>query len=264
MDNLYTISSNKVSATISTKAAEVHIFKSNNDDYNFAWSGDTKYWRGRNPILFPQVSSTENKTVLVNGVSYPMGNHGFARDSVFKVEEVKEDEITLSLSENEETLKQYPFKFKLKVNYKIINQKLLITYNIKNNSEINMPFGFGLHPAFVCPENYDNTFIDFEQEEDNTGKKLIISKELFEKHPTYTIYNPKSTYTILNTNNKQLKVGIEGFKILAFWSSGPFVCIEPWMNETESDPNIEMAKRKGILELKPKESFNISYYWEIV
>ena len=264
MDNIYTISNNFLEVKISTKAAEVHSFKRKDDDYNYVWSGDSTYWRGRNPILFPQVSSTDNKTTLINGVSYSMGNHGFARDSTFNVEDIKEDEITLSLKENEETLKQYPFKFTLAVNYKLDDKKMMITYKIINNSSDNMPFGFGLHPAFNCPLDYNNTKIVFDKEEDEFGKELIISKELFDKYPTVIINNPKSISSTLISNNRKLCISYKGFKILAFWSVGPFICVEPWMNMTDKDHNIEMSKREGYDILNPNSEFSIQYSWEII
>ena len=264
MDNIYTISNQYLEVKISTKAAEVHSFKSKDDDYNYAWSGETKYWKGRNPILFPQVSITDNKTVLINGTFYPMGNHGFARDSIFNVEDIKDNEITLSIKENEETLKQYPFKFKLSVNYKLQDKKMIITYKINNNSNDKMPFGFGLHPAFNCPLDYNNTKVVFDKEEDGLGKELIISKELFEKYPTVVINNPNSISSTLLSNNKKIRISYKGFKILAFWSAGPFVCVEPWMNKTEPDHNIEMSKREGIEILNPNSEFIAQYSWEII
>ena len=262
MDNLFWIENKYLQVEVCTKAAEVYTFKYVDDDYNYVWSGDEKYWRGRNPILFPQVSSTDNKTTLINGISYPMGNHGFARNSIFKVEEVKEDEITLSLSENEETLKQYPFKFKLSVNYKLVDKKLVITYTIKNNSDIVMPYGFGLHPAFACPIDYKDTQIILEKEEEKFGNNIDINKQLFIDYPTVIIKDYKSKYALLKTNNRTLKIGLEGFKILGIWSQGPFVCIEPWMNLTDKDHSIEMKDRKGFMNLKPNEEIKFSYYWE--
>lgn len=263
MDNLLKISNNYLLVEVCTKAAEVHTFKSINDNYNYVWSGDEKYWKGRNPILFPQVSNTDNKTTLINGISYPMGNHGFARNCVFNVDDIKDDELTLSLSENEETLKQYPFKFKLTVNYKLVDKELLITYKILNNSDIKMPYGFGLHPAFACPVDYKNTRVVFEKEEEEFGKEIVINKELFEKYPTVVINSPKSTSASLVFDNRKITVKYDDFKIFAIWSQGPFVCLEPWMNHIDKDHTIEMKDRVLYKELSPKEEVTIKYSWQI-
>lgn len=259
---MITIKNDKIIAEISEKAAEVYSFKKIGEDYSYSWNGDPKYWKGRNPILFPQVSSTDNKTVLIDGNYYPMGNHGFARNSTFHVDSVSTNEVTLSLNENEETLKQYPFKFKLIVNYKLVDYKLIISYSVKNCGDINMPHGFGLHPAFNCIDGYVDTKIVFDKEE-VVGKELIINQELFKKYPTVEIENPKSTKASLISGDKKITVSYDGFKILAIWSNGPFVCIEPWMNLTEQDHNIEMKDRKNINILEPNGEFNINYSWEL-
>lgn len=262
-NNIYEISNDKIIVKISEVAAEVHSFKKKDNDYNYVWSGDEKYWKGRNPILFPQVSSTDNKTTLINGTYYPMGNHGFARDSIFKLKEIKKNELTLEISENENTIKQYPFSFSLIVNYKLDENKMIITYTIKNNSKDNMPFGFGLHPAFNCLDNYENTKIIFNNLEDDFGNEIVITKELFEKYPTVIINNPKSDKATLISGDKSISINYQGFKIFAVWSKGPFMCLEPWLNHTDKDHTIEMRDRKDYLELKPNEEYKISYSWEI-
>lgn len=260
---MFTIKNNNLIVEISEKAAEVHSLKKINDSYNYVWSGDETYWRGRNPILFPQVSSTENKTTRINGVSYPMGNHGFARDSIFKLKEQKEDELTLVLNENEETLKQYPFNFDLFVTYKLKDNQLLITYKIVNNSNIKMPYGFGLHPAFNCANNYEDTKVVFNEVEEEIGKELIISNELFKKRSTTVIENPKANKATLISKDKKISVHYDGFKVFAIWSKGPFVCLEPWMNQNNPNPNIDMKDREGYKELDPNQSVIFSYSWEV-
>lgn len=263
MTNIYKIKNNNLIVEIADRAGEVYSFKKIDDDYNYVWSGDETYWGGRNPILFPQVSSTDNKTVLINGKFYPMGNHGFARHSTFSLKEIKDDELSLVLNENSETLSQYPFKFELQVNYKLESNKMFITYTIKNNSDIDMPYGFGLHPAFNCPLDYKDTKVVFNNAEDNIGNELVISKELFEKTSTVVIDNPKSTKATLHSNNKKISVSLDGFKIFAVWSKGPFVCLEPWICENDKDHNIEMKDRKDYKVLKPKEEAKYLYTWEI-
>ena len=260
---MFKIKNNSLQVEISEKAAEVHAFKKIDDDYNYVWCGDSNYWSGRNPILFPQVCSNRDKTFKIEGIKYQTGNHGFARNSIFELVDQKDDELTLSLKDNEDTYKQYPFHFELLVNYKLIDNSLSITYTIKNNSDKIMPFGFGLHPAFACKHNYEDTKVVFNIEEDNCGKELIISKELFDKYPTYHIFNNKSTKATLITGDKQISVEYPGFKIFAVWSKGDFVCLEPWMNLCPEDPEIELKDREGTLFLNPNESKVIGYKWEI-
>lgn len=247
-----TIKNEKVTLSISDRAAEMHSFKLNNCDYEYLWQGNPEYWWGRNPILFPQVSSTEDKINIIDGKEYPMRNHGFLRDKDFSFFEVKNDSLTLSYKDNEETLKQYPYHFEMLVNYTLKDNSVVISYKIKNLNDKVMPFGFGLHPAFNTEPNFIDTKIVFDE-----SKELIISKELFEKYPTYyEVPTPKQA--VLCTNNHHVKVDFKDFKILAVWSPvGPFVCIEPWLSAAVKEK--EFAKRKDNINLNANEIFEISY-----
>ncbi len=250
---MYTIKNQYLTLMVSNKAAEMHSLKRNDDNYEFLWNGDEKYWKGRNPILFPQVSSTSNKTNVIYGKSYPMGNHGFARNSVFELFKQKEDSLTLVLKDNEETLKQYPFKFELLVTYTLKEKEVNINYHIKNNDEKVMPFGFGLHPAFNVDKDYKDTYIMMDD-----GTKLEISKELFDKYPTYYA-KPTPSSATLYSNNHSLTLNFDGFKHLAIWSPyAPFVCIEPWMNLGPNDSD-EFQDRPEYRHLESNTSIDYNY-----
>lgn len=257
---MYKIENEYLEVEISEKAAEVYSFKLKGQDYNYVWSGDPQYWSGRNPILFPQVGHNSNKTITVNGVTKPIGNHGFARNSTFNLVEQKQDELTLSLKENEETLACYPYKFELKVNYKLVNSRLNINYTISNNDNVDMPYGFGLHPAFACSHNYEDTKVVFNEKE-QIGNEVIINQELFDKYETFVIDNPKSTKASLISKDKKISIEYNNYNIFAIWSKGDFVCLEPWINHTQDNPSIELKDRKGNIILKPGETKTHTYAW---
>lgn len=250
---LYTIENEKIILKVDTYAAEMHYLVRRDDDYNYLWNGDKKYWGGRNPILFPQVSSTSNKINLINGKEYPMGNHGFARNSEFEFVSKTSNSLVLLLKDNEETFKQYPFSFKLYVTYKLKEDSVLINYEIKNTGSDDMPFGFGLHPAFNCRKDFIDSYIIFD---DNI--KLVLNEDLFKKYPTYFV-NPTPKKAALFTNNHHLSLEFVDFKYLAVWSPfAPFVCIEPWMSEKPSD-DVAFEKRKDIITLIPNDTYKLAY-----
>lgn len=247
-----TIKNEKITLTVSEEAAEMHSLKFNDSDYEYLWDGNPKYWKGRNPILFPQVSSTPSKTIIINDKEYPMGNHGFLRNSTFNFVSCKDDSLSLSFKDNEKTLKQYPYHFEILVNYTLKDNAVNIDYEIKNLNEETMPFGFGLHPAFNSNLGFKDSKIVFDD-----NKELILSNELFDKYPTY-FEEPTPKCADLYTNNHHIKVEFTDFKILAVWSpQAPFVCIEPWMSSPASD--INFVNRKDNIVLDSKESFKISY-----
>ena len=260
---MFNIKNEVMEMSVSEKAAEVHALKKKGDDYNYIWSGDPSVWAGRNPILFPQVTSNPEKTLKISGIKYKTGNHGFARNQVFNLIEEKSDELTLGIKENEETLKQYPFKFELSVNYKLVSNTVELTYRIKNNDDKDMPFGFGLHPAFACAHDYKNVKCLFNREEKEFGKEIEINRELFEKYPTVIISHPSSDKCTLLTGNGQRKVSIDypGYNIFAVWSKGDYVCLEPWFTKAPEDSEIDMFDQEGNFILKPAEEKIIRTRW---
>lgn len=103
-------------ATIETLGAElIHLVRKKSDGYDYMWSGDSTYWSGRSPVLFPIIGSLNGGQIKVADKSYSMGNHGFARKSEFECVSSSQKEAVFRLSESEETLKQYPFKFTLEL-----------------------------------------------------------------------------------------------------------------------------------------------------
>ena len=250
----YTIRNEKVELCVDTHAAEMHSFRRTDNQYEYLWQGDKEYWAGRNPVLFPQVSSTKDKKNIIYGKEYPMGNHGFARNSEFTLVDQDDDSLTLVLEDNEETIKQYPYSFSLYVNYRLVEESVVISYRIVNRNDEVMPFGFGLHPAFNCPKDFVDTYITFDEKE-----TLEVNNELFEKYHTYK-YDPNPFKSaVLNTNGHHLRLDFEGYDILAVWSPfAPFVCIEPWITP-DPEEDVDFEKRRGMVMLKAKEEFKISY-----
>ena len=96
------------------------------------------YWKRHAPILFPIVGSLKNNTTVINGEKYQMSQHGFARDMKFDILSISEREHTYVLKFNEETLKVYPFKFELYVNYIIDDNTLKIKYKVVNLDDRNV------------------------------------------------------------------------------------------------------------------------------
>ena len=143
----------KCRVEISNSGAEIHHFINKETNKEWMWDGNPQFWDQHNPILFPIVGSTYDKKIRINQKIYEMGNHGFARRAFFKTVSESKTSCELCLESNEDTLKQYPFEFKLNVRYDLEGNCLNITYTIENLSAEDMPFSFGLHPAFMTSNN---------------------------------------------------------------------------------------------------------------
>lgn len=242
-------------------------------------------WTGKNPSLFPIIGNTASKSYQIHGQTYAMKNHGLIRYATLKGEQ-KEHSIVFTYQDNEETLKQYPFHFHYEIEYTLNQKEITIDYRIQNTSNEDMPFTFGLHPAFLVPQKEDEKFedysIDFEVEENasqmlfdpNFEKKITyqdvclkswnLSREDVDHYKTIIYKNLKSNYVTLSYKGQpRIKMSIAGFPLLALWTietPSDFICIEPWFGHADFEKGIDdFYTREGTMILKPQEVFTTSY-----
>lgn len=238
------------------------------------------FWNRHSPVLFPIVGKLKDGKTLINGKSFEMGQHGFARDMLFQ----KIGENSYILKSNEETLKKYPFKFELYVSYKIKNDILTTRYKVINKDKKNILFGLGGHPAFKCNYSKNDCEINFDRIESkiefyglenglvNPNKidkenfmknnKIVLHKDIF-KNDAIIMKNLNSHKVILKENGtEKIEFEFTGFKYLALWSKedAPFVCIEPWFNTADkTNSSGKFEDKENIIELKPGEEFISKY-----
>ena len=165
---LFEIKNEKALVSVDEHASEIHSFCDVTTDNEYMWQGDPKFWAGRNPTLFPMVGSTWDKKLHINGKEYVTGNHGFTRHSDFTCIEHTDNTIVMELKDNEETFKEYPFHFTMHITYTLEGKTLKVSYDITNENDCDMPFNFGLHPAFNCPSdggNFEDYYIELERAE---------------------------------------------------------------------------------------------------
>jgi galactose mutarotase-like enzyme len=267
----FTISNEEASLTINEHASEIHSFKDRHTDIEYMWQGDPAFWSGRNPTLFPMVGSTWDHKLHIQGKEYTTGNHGFTRHSDFTCIRHTSDSVVMELRDSEETRKQYPFAFTMHITYTLKGKTVSIHYEIVNDNETVMPFNFGLHPAFRCPETEDAKFEDyhiaFNQPETidwltthlQDTKRLDLDREALQN--TVIITDPKSTEATLTNGKHGVTIHFEGYRWLAFWSPhAPFVCMEPWYSHTDFEKvEVPFEKREGTLFLDPKKTFTADY-----
>ena len=126
-------------AAIDTLGAELVSFMGD-DGFEHIWQGDKTYWGGHAPVLFPIVGALRDNRTCINGEWYEMKRHGVARHEEFTVTEQGEDYVTLQLTANEETKKQYPFDFVLTVSYYLTGSSITTKFTVKNADTKPLPF----------------------------------------------------------------------------------------------------------------------------
>lgn len=273
------ISNEAAEAVISAQAAEVISFRALNNGVETIWNRDPEFWSNCTPILFPYTGALINGQYEINGQTYTLGQHGFARHAEFEFEEIKHDCCKLHLRHNDYSLSVYPFKFDLSVRYSLNGPRLNIDCWVQNLDDAELPFNIGFHPAFNAPLtrglSYDDCIIELEQTEDLTSDKVQIGKvssfRLKQHLPegSWFFHNGhiRSKWAQLTDGIHTIRVGCEDYLTLGFWrktTETPFMCIEPWF------PKCDLKKaetfRAGTPNnlLAPGQMFHCAYYFEII
>lgn len=243
------------------------------------YKGDGEHWKGKNPTLFPFISSPKDKKYTLDGITYPCRNHGLIRYSTLSTTIDDGNIVSMRLISNEDTLKEYPFKFEYNITYKLDGNKVLINYDITNKDTKDMPFTFGLHPGFIV-RDFNETSLVFD--EDDMGKAIDNSTRNVDdiklgnytnflndlaKYKTVILKDLKSKYVDLKTKEYTVRVDMSKFKYLGLWTADPnakFMCIEPWLSINPIENSKSPFEEGFELEtLKPNETFKIDYYIEV-
>ena len=144
----YEIKNSFIKAKIKSFGAELNSLQKIDEDLEYIWQGDSKYWNRHSPILFPIVGRLKDDSYFYKNQKYNMTQHGFARDKEFEVVKNKADFIEFRLKNDEKSLKIYPFSFELFLSYKLEKSSLIISYKVVNKSDDKMLFLFFFHHAF--------------------------------------------------------------------------------------------------------------------
>ena len=275
-----TISNSTLTATINHSGAELFSLK-NNQNKEYIWEGNPKFWGKHSPVLFPIVGTLKNNSYTIDGKEYQLSRHGFARDMEFQLIDRTENSAIFSLNSTPETLKKYPFDFELQLIYTLEEASLNIEYKVINKDNSKMPFSIGAHPAIALPDNFENYAFQFEKEEIlkyyllendliSNQTKILETKnnlvplhyQLFENDALIFKTLKSNSLTILENSIPYVKVDFEDFPSLGIWTKdqAPFVCIEPWLGYSDTSENSgDLFKKEGILVLDPKQIFHSKF-----
>ena len=276
--------------TFTTKGGETESFTDKQTGIQYMYQGDTPYWGGSNPTLFPIVGSTFTKDYEIDGKKYAMKNHGLIRYAQLHEIDGEADEVVMALDSDEQTLAKYPFSFHYEIHYRLDGGRLTVTYFITNTGEREMPFSFGLHPGFRCPlcegERFEDYVVRFAVPEEMTQLVMDLSGKtpyenvsvslqeipcdyaLFEKYSTLIYRGMKSTsVTLQGKQGHGVKMEIGGYPLFAVWTAAtnaPFICLEPWYGHSDfSAVNEDFYHREGTQILSPGKTFTTAYAIEV-
>lgn len=277
----YTLDNAQVSLQIAADGAEIKSLRDKNTGYEYMWGADPEFWGRTSPILFPVVGSYKDKTSYYGGKTYTMGQHGFARDMEFELESLIGHEIWFILKSNEDTLTKYPFRFELRVGYKLEGRSVTVMWNVKNVDNKTMYFSIGAHPAFNC--SLHDSKLKFDTSENlisgilrdgvlSSEEKVIplcdneveLSPEMFDDDALIIENDQAHDVSIIDGQGKKIVEVVFDAPLFGIWSpvgkNAPFVCIEPWYGRADRDDfNQNLEEREWGNVLEAGRSFEKSY-----
>lgn len=284
---LYTLKNNDLTVMISDLGAELWSVQKNGCEY--IWTGDEEFWPSRAPLVFPVCGRFYEAKYMAKGKIFDLPCHGFIRPSTLVVTEHTDTSICLELDANEETMKVYPYDFKLKVWYILDGDRLTNRFEIINPSNEVLPATLGGHPGFnipLCGEgSFEDYYIEFENECSpdkfifserclltgnkeafplEKGKILHLRHDLFDNDAIF-LSRADSTVTLKSEKTKRfVKLVYPDMPYLGIWHKplmeAPYVCIEPWCGMPGYDEVMEdIEKRPDMFRIQPGSSKKVEF-----
>lgn len=290
----YTLENDILRVEIDSFGAEIKSIKRKEDDREYMWCGDPKYWGRTSPVLFPFVGAPRNNEYRYEGKTYAMGQHGFARDMEFELEVNERGYLWFVLASTEETYAKYPFHFRLHIGYVLEQNEVRVLWKVENTDSKPVYFAIGAHPAFLCPIHGESDKLGYGLKFDgltgelhhhgNTPEGMAVMEDevlaLTDGTVTFTPgFFDKCTYMVEGAQTGKVSLLDREGKayvtirftapLFAVWSpegkDAPFVCIEPWYGRCDAtDFEGSLAERAYENALAAGGTFTASYSMEFM
>lgn len=274
------IAADGISAEIGPLGAELRRVR-DGQGRDLLWDGDPAFWSGRAPILFPVIGVVGEGAIRVDGASFPMPKHGFARHSRFALAAQADDSVTFRLEASDETRAAYPFDFRLDIRFACARAALEVTAELGNPGTRPLPASFGFHPALRWPLPFGGTRdehrVTFERDEPApirridqagllrpapeptpvAGRILAPRDELFEDDALILDRHESARVRFGVPGRGGLSVSFPDTPVLGIWTKprAPFLCIEPWHGISEPEGFAgDFRTKPGVIEVAPGQA----------
>jgi galactose mutarotase-like enzyme len=282
-----TIHNQYLTCKIDSVGAEIISLVDNSTQQEHIWQIDDAVWGSSSPVLFPAIGKIKSGGIDYEGKTYDMPKHGIIRHNQdLSFEQYAENHCAFTLTSSEKTLKQYPFKFVFKVEYKLEESRLQMIYHIENRDEVDMYFACGGHTAYACPldnnTSLEDYVIEFPKPQDlkamtlgDTGllsnrirnikthnHLLYLSKTLFDED---ALIFADIDFDWVRLRRKDTKKGIvvnfAQYPNLVLWAKpgADYVCIEPWFGLPDhEDESVILNEKLSYKKLSVADSYSIT------
>lgn len=283
------ISGPGLTAEITALGAELCSLKGA-DSVERLWQAGPE-WPRHAPLLFPIVGKVKDDRYHLNGKTYHLGQHGFARDSLFQWVEAEETHCRLRLEDSPESRAVYPFAFRFDVIYAIAGDRLEISYEVTNPGETVLPASAGAHPAFHWPLQEgiarEAHRLEFSHPEPHPirrlgegalldpqpfpcpveGTRLDLRDDLFRISAMIFDQPVSQSVRYVAEGGPAIEVSWQGFPHLGVWTKlgADFVCIEPWHGMTSpAEFDGDFMDKPGLMLIPPGESRRLVHSIRVV
>ncbi|MCQ2147771.1 MAG: aldose 1-epimerase family protein [Bacteroidales bacterium] len=286
------LSNGTIEIEVALHGAELASIKKDGKEY--VWQADPKFWGRHAPILFPIVGKVWNDEYRVDGKTFNLPQHGFARDADFYVIKETADELILGLDSSKETLAKYPYNFHLEAKYTLEGSTVHILWTVTNPTDKEIYCSIGAHPAFnypeFCPEDDTHAYAELYNEAGEIvkdlnisvlgakgcctpgkkamsieGGRLALKTNSFDDDAIIQEDSLVKTVTLFDKEgNKYLSLYSKCSEVMAIWSpvkkNAPFVCLEPWLGRADMvEYSGEYKDKDWMHKVEPKQSLEFDY-----
>ena len=289
---IYSIENKILKATVDTSGAQLQSIYSKATETEYLWQGDPAYWAGRAYNLFPTIGRMYKNTYTYDGNEYSLRCHGIARYRVFQLTDRTATKLTFRLTEDEDSLKEYPFKFEFFIRYELKEATLEISLIVKNTDEKELIFALGGHPGFNVPFGngaFEDYYLEFSEKTKvlfhtlsesklmtgeklplplTEGVRLPLRHELFDNDAAILGNTCREISLKSKADPRYITVKYPDFRYLGVWhtpeTDAPFVCIEPWSALPATDGVItDLSAKEDMTRLAPGKTYKTSWSIEI-
>ena len=256
----------------------------------YIWQGSPASWNRHAPLLFPVISRLKNNQYTLNGKTYTIPQHGFARNLPFTVVEHDDTRAVFTLTENPDTLTVFPFRFLLTVTYELVGKQLNKSIAVENRSDDTMFYEVGIHDGFAAPHDPEQSMDEWAvripgvetihpygmDESAMITPKIdpitfpdgrIPLRPMTHGLDTFILDVPPCHQASLvdENNNPVVTMDFPGFPYMGIWTvhrdfETRYVCIEPWSTLPDATfVGRGLDEKAGIRSLQPGKSDTLAY-----
>ncbi len=285
-----TLQNDCLTVTIQEQGAQLNSVLGR-DGTEYLWQADPEIWGRHAPLLFPVIGRLQNGQYTLNGETYEISAHGFARDSLFTVAEHSRTRAVFQLTDSPATRAVWPFAFRLTVTFTLEENRLTKACTVENRSEGTMYYELGSHDGFRAPLAAGETMGDYrvvlpgldtlspygmnetgmlEPKGWKTipleGGRVGLKPADYGLDTVVVDQLPRRTAQLVDGAGRvRVQLDFPDFPYLGIWTQAkPFdtnyVCIEPWSTLPDGTfAGRSLADKAGIRTLEPGQAETLRY-----